>query len=78
MEKTQELFKAYNEVMTSGFATFNASMQQSNALVTGMMSANVKMMETSQEFAKNSVKYGETYMDWFMDTAKGMAPKAQA
>ncbi len=78
MEKTQELFKAYNDVMTSGFTAFNTSLQQSNALMTGMMQANVKMVETSQEFARNSVKYNEAYMDWFMNTAQGMAPKAQA
>ena len=78
MEKTQELFKAYNDVMTSGFTAFNTSVQQSNALVTGMMEANVKMVESSQEFAKSSVKYGEAYMEWFMDTTKNMAPNTGA
>ena len=78
VEKTQELFKAYNDVMASGFAAFNTSVQQSNVLMTGMMDANVKMVETSQEFAKNSVKYGEAYMEWLLDTTKSMAPKAQS
>lgn len=78
MEKTQELFKAYNDVMTSGFAAFNTSMQQSNALMTGMMEANVKLVESSQQFAQSSVKYGEAYMDWLLDTSQNMAPKPQA
>ena len=78
MEKTQELFKAYNDVLTSGFAAFNASMQQSNALMTGMMEANVKLVESSQQFAQSSVKYGEAYMEWLLDTSQNMAPKPQA
>ena len=78
MEKTQELFKAYNDVMTSGFAAFNTSMQQSNALMTGMMDANVKLVESSQQFAQSSVKYGEAYMEWLLDTTQNMAPKPQA
>ncbi len=78
MEKTQELFKAYNDVMTSGFAAFNTGMQQSNALMTGMMEANVKLVESSQEFTKSSVKYGEAYLEWLLDTSQNMAPKPQA
>jgi len=78
MEKTQELFKAYNDVMTSGFDAFNTGIQQSNTLVTGMMQANVKLVESSQEFAKSSVKYGEAYLEWLLDTTRGMAPNAGA
>ncbi len=78
MEKTQELFKAYNDVMTSGFAAFNTSMQQSNALMTGMMEANVKLVESSQEFTKSSVKYGEAYLEWLLDATKSMAPQTGA
>ena len=78
MEKTQELFKAYNDVMTSGFAAFNTSMQQSNALMTGMMDANVKMVQSGQDFARSSAKYGEAYMEWWLDTTRNMAPQAQA
>ena len=78
MEKTQELFKAYNDVMTSGFAAFNTGMQQSNTLITGMMDANVKLVESSQQFAQSSVKYGEAYMEWLLDTTRGMAPNAGA
>ena len=78
MEKTQELFKAYNDAMAAGFGAFNAGMQQSNALMTGMMDANVKMVQSGQEFAKSSVKYGEAYMEWWIDTTRNMAPKAQA
>lgn len=78
MEKTQELFQAYNDVMTSGFTAFNTSLQQGNALMTGMMQANVKLVESSQELAKSSAKYGETYMEWLLDATKGMAPKTGA
>ena len=78
MEKTQELFKAYNDVMTSGFTAFNTGMQQSNALMTGMMEANVKLVESSQQFAKSSVKYSEAYLEWLLDTTRGMAPNAEA
>lgn len=78
MEKTQELFKAYNDVMTSGFVAFNTGMQQSNALMTGMMEANVKLVESSQQFAQNSVKYGEAYLEWLLDTTKSMAPQTGA
>ena len=78
MEKTQELFKAYNDAMAAGFAAFNTSMQQNNAMMSGMMEANVKMAQSGQEFAKSSIKYGEAYMEWLLDTTKNMAPKAQA
>ena len=78
MEKTQELFKAYNDAMAAGFAAFNTGMRQSNVLMTGMMDANVKMVESGQEFAKSSVKYGEAYMEWLMDATQNMAPKPQA
>ena len=77
MEKTQELFKAYNDTMTAGFTAFNTGMQQGNALMAGMMDANMKMVQSSQEFAKSSVKYGEAYMEWMMETTQNMAPKSQ-
>ena len=76
MEKTQELFQAYNDVMTSGFTAFNTGLQQGNALMMGMMEANAKLVESSQDLARNSVKYGEAYMEWLLDTTKGMAPKS--
>ena len=78
MEKTQELFKAYNDAMAAGFAAFNTGMQQSNALMTGMMDANVKLVESSQQFAQSSVKYGEVYLEWLLDTTKSTAPNAGA
>ena len=78
MEKTQELFKAYNDAMAAGFAAFNTGMQQSNALMTGMMDANVKLVESSQQFAQSSVKYGEVYLEWLLDTTKSMTPQTGA
>lgn len=78
MEKTQELFKAYNDAMAAGFAAFNTGMQQSNALMTGMMEANVNLVESSQRFAQSSVKYGEAYLEWLLDTTKSMAPQTGA
>ena len=78
MEKTQELFQAYNGVMTSGFTAFNTGLQQGNTLMMGMMEANVKLVESSQDLARSSVKYGEAYMEWLLDTTRGMAPKPGA
>ncbi len=78
MEKTQELFKAYNDAIAAGFTAFNTGMQQSNTLMTGMMETNVKMVQSGQEFAKSSVKYGEAYMEWWIDATRNMAPQAQA
>ena len=71
MERTQELIKAYGDVMSSGFAAFNVALQQNNALAAGMMESNVKVVEASQEVMKSAVKYGEAYMEWSLDTAKG-------
>ena len=78
MERTQELIKAYSDVMASGFAAFNTGLQQNNAFATGMMNTNVKMVESGQEFVKSAFKYGEAVVEWSMDAAKGMAPKPQA
>ena len=72
MNPTQELFKAYGDVVSSGFAAFNASLQQNNVLVNGMLETNVKLAEASQEVVKSAIKYGEAYVEWSMEAAKGM------
>ena len=72
MERTQELFKAYGDVVSSGFAAFNVALQQNNAIAVGMMESNMKLVEAGQEVVKSAIKYGEAYMDWSMETAKGM------
>ena len=72
MNPTQELFKAYGDVVSSGFAAFNVGLQQNNALVSGMLETNVKLAEASQEVVKSAIKYGEAYVEWSMEAAKGM------
>ncbi len=72
MNPTQELFKAYGDVVSSGFAAFNVGLQQNNALVNGMLEANVKLAEASQEMMKSAIKCGEAYVEWSMEAAKGM------
>ena len=71
MERTQELFKAYGDAVSSGFAAFNLGLQQNKALVNGMMETNVKMAEAGQEVMKSAIKYGEAYMAWSLETANG-------
>ena len=71
MNPTQELFKAYGDMVSSGFAAFNMGLQQNNALVNGMLETNVKLAEASQEVVKSAIKYGETYMEWSLETANG-------
>ena len=71
MERTQELFKAYGDMVSSGFAAFNLGLQQNKALVNGMIDTNVKLAEAGQEMVKSAIKYGETYMEWSMEGAKG-------
>ena len=72
MNPTQELFKAYGDVMSSGFAAFNVGLEQNKALVNGMIETNAKLAEASQEVMKSAIKYGEAYVEWSMETAKGM------
>ena len=71
MNPTQELFKAYGDMVSSGFAAFNVGLQQNNALVNGMLETNVKLAEAGQEVVKSAIKYGETYMEWSLETANG-------
>lgn len=72
MERTQELIRAYGDVMSSGFAAFNTGLQQNNALVAGMMETNVKMVEAGQEVMKSAIKYGETVMEWSLEATQGI------
>ena len=72
MERTQELFKAYGDMVSSGFAAFNLGLQQNKALVNGMIDTNVKLAEAGQEMMKSAIKYGEAYMAWSLETANGM------
>ena len=72
MNPTQELFKAYGNVVSSGFAAFNVGLQQNNALVNGMLETNAKLAEAGQEVVKSAIKYGEACMEWSMEASKGM------
>ncbi len=71
MESTQELFKAYAGVMSSGFAVFNTGLQQNNAIVGGMIEANVKLAEANQAVMQSAINYGEALMEWSLENAKG-------
>ena len=72
MNPTQELFKAYGDVVSSGFAAFNMGLQQNKALVNGMIETNAKLAEAGQEVVKSAIKCGEAYVEWSMEAAKGM------
>jgi predicted Ser/Thr protein kinase len=43
-----------------------------NAAAKAVLESNAKMIQSGQEVIESAVKYGESFIDWSMETAKGM------
>ena len=57
--------KSWMDYLTAAEARRSAANQS-------MLEGHVKMVESGQEVAKSAAKYGEAFMEWSLETAKGM------
>ena len=63
---------AFYQAWTKGWTDYFAGVEERrSAAAKAALESNVKVIEAGQEAVKSAVKFGESYVDWTLETAKG-------
>jgi len=64
---------AFYQAWTKGWMDYLSGAEaRRGAAAQAMLESNAKVVESDQEAMKSAAKYGETLMDWSMESAQGM------
>ena len=73
MNKLIEGEMAFYQPLTKSWMDYLSGVEvRRNAAAKAVLESNAKMIQSGQEVIESAVKYGESFIDWSMETAKGM------